>query len=86
MLIRLRLVVIPVLIATLVAAAVPVALILLIVLPLAVPVLVFGASAVQATQAGQSPLAPLGLIAAQLLVMAWISPVLIAKALRLACE
>lgn len=62
------------------------ALILLIVLPLAVPVLVFGASAVQATQAGQSPLAPLGLIAAQLLVMAWLSPVLIAKALRLACE
>lgn len=62
------------------------ALILLIVLPLAVPVLVFGASAVQATQAGQSPLAPLGLIAAQLLVMAWIAPFLIAKALRLACE
>lgn len=62
------------------------ALILLIVLPLAVPVLVFGASAVQATQAGQSPLAPLGLIAAQLLVMAWVAPFLIAKALRLACE
>lgn len=62
------------------------ALILLIVLPLAVPVLVFGASAVQATQAGQTPLAPLGLIAAQLLVMAWVAPFLIAKALRLACE
>jgi heme exporter protein B len=62
------------------------ALILLIVLPLAVPVLVFGASAVQATQAGQSPLAPLGLIAAQCLVMAWVAPFLIAKALRLACE
>lgn len=62
------------------------ALILLIVLPLAVPVLVFGTSAVQATQAGQSPLAPLGLIAAQLLVMAWVAPFLIAKALRLACE
>ena len=62
------------------------ALILLIVLPLAVPILVFGASAVQATQAGQSPLAPLGLIAAQLLVMAWVAPFLIAKALRLACE
>jgi heme exporter protein B len=62
------------------------ALILLIVLPLAVPVLVFGASAVQATQAGQSPLAPLGLIAAQLLVMAWVAPFLIAKALRLASE
>lgn len=62
------------------------ALILLIVLPLTVPVLVFGASAVQATQAGQTPLAPLGLIAAQLLVMAWVAPFLIAKALRLACE
>ncbi len=62
------------------------ALILLIVLPLAVPVLVFGSSAVQATQAGQPALAPLGLIAAQLLVMAWLAPFLIAKALRLACE
>ncbi|MFG6468168.1 heme exporter protein CcmB [Roseateles sp. BYS87W] len=62
------------------------ALILLIVLPLAVPVLVFGTSAVQATMAGQSPWAPLGLIAAQLLVMAWLAPFLIAKALRLACE
>lgn len=62
------------------------ALILLIVLPLAVPVLVFGSSAVQATQAGQSPMAPLGLIAAQLLVMAWLAPFLISKALRLACE
>lgn len=62
------------------------ALILLIVLPLAVPVLVFGSSAVQATQAGQSALAPLGLIAAQLLLMAWLAPFLIASALRLACE
>lgn len=62
------------------------ALILLIVLPLAVPVLVFGSSAVQATQAGQPALAPLGLIAAQLLVMAWLAPFLISKALRLACE
>lgn len=62
------------------------ALILLIVLPLAVPVLVFGSSAVQAVGASQSPLAPLGLIAAQLLVMAWIAPFLMAGALRLACE
>ena len=61
----------------------------LLVLPLAAPVLVFGAAAVEAAQAGGTPaaaIAPLSLLGAALLVTLGLAPVATAAALRIALE
>jgi heme exporter protein B len=62
------------------------ALLPLLVLPLYVPALVFGAGAVQASEAGLDPRAHLALLAAMLVVAAFFVPFAVAGALRIAIE
>jgi heme exporter protein B len=61
-------------------------LIALLVLPLYVPVIVFGAGAVEATQAGIGPAAHLSLLAAFLMLSLVIGPLAAATALRISVE
>lgn len=58
----------------------------LLVLPLAAPVLIFGAGAVEATQAGLSAAAHFSLLGAMLLVALFLAPLAAAAALRIAVE
>jgi heme exporter protein B len=58
----------------------------LLVLPLYIPALVFGAGAVQASEAGLSPQSHLALLAAMLIVAAFFVPFAVASALRIALE
>jgi len=58
----------------------------LLVLPLAAPVLIFGAGAVEATQAGLSATAHFSLLGAMLLVALVLAPLAAAAALRIAVE
>ncbi len=58
----------------------------LLVLPLCVPVLVFGAGAVQAVQAGQGVAAHLSLLGAGLLLSLAVAPIACAQALRISLE
>jgi heme exporter protein B len=62
------------------------ALLPLLVLPLYVPTLVFGAGAVQASEAGLDPRAHLALLAAMLVVAAFFVPLAVSSALRIALE
>jgi heme exporter protein B len=62
------------------------ALILLLVLPLLAPVLIFGAGAVLAAQAGQSAAPHLSLLGAELILAAVATPFLTAQALRISLE
>lgn len=62
------------------------ALLPLLVLPLYVPTLIFGAGAVQASEAGLDPRAHLALLAAMLVVAAFFVPFAVAGALRIAIE
>jgi heme exporter protein B len=59
-------------------------LILLLILPLCIPVLIFGAGAVSAVDAGLSPRAHLSLIGAFLLLTSLGAPLATASALRIA--
>lgn len=61
-------------------------LVTLLCLPLYVPVLVFGAGAVEAQTAGQSPLAHLALLGAGMLTVALVAPPAAAQALRISVE
>lgn len=61
-------------------------LVTLLCLPLYVPVLVFGAGAVEAQAAGQSPLAHLALLGAGMLAVALVAPPAAAQALRISVE
>ena len=58
----------------------------LLVLPLCAPVLIFGAGAVEATQAGLSAAAHFSLLGAMLLVALFLAPLAAAAALRIALE
>jgi len=58
----------------------------LLVLPLAAPVLIFGAGAVEATQAGLSAAPHFSLLGAMLLVALFLAPLAAAAALRIAVE
>jgi len=61
-------------------------LIVLIVLPLAIPALIFGAGAVAAVDAGQSPSGHLSLLGALLIACGLGAPIATAAALRIALE
>ena len=62
------------------------ALVFLLVLPLTVPVLIFGAGAVAAVEAGQSPQAHLSLLGALLIFSALLAPLATAAALRISLD
>ena len=62
------------------------ALVFLLVLPLTVPVLIFGAGAVAAVEAGQSPQAHLSLMGALLIFSALLAPLATAAALRISLD
>ena len=62
------------------------ALVFLLVLPLTVPVLIFGAGAVAAVEAGQSPQAHLSLLGALLILSALLAPLATAAALRISLD
>ena len=62
------------------------ALVFLLVLPLTVPVLIFGAGAVAAAEAGQSPQAHLSLLGAMLIFSALLAPLATTAALRISLD